>query len=68
MLQLVDMRYHMISAGMTIGKDRPKNITMVIKNVDRSLIQSLNNSIRSTFQNLCFFIPRTILQQNEHGK
>lgn len=58
MLQLVAMRYHMISAGMTTGKDKPTNITKVIKNVNRSLNHCLNNSRRSTFQKLCFFIPQ----------
>ena len=58
MLQLIDKRYHMISAGMTTGIERPMNIRVVIKNVDMSLPQCLNNWSRSTFQNLCFFIPR----------
>lgn len=57
MLQLVAMRYHMISAGMTTGNDRPRNISKVIKKVDRSLSHSLNNSRRSVVQTLCFFIP-----------
>lgn len=59
-LQLMDIRYHMISAGITTGSDRPTNIRKVMKNVPMSLIQSLNNSNKSIFQNLCFFIPATI--------
>lgn len=33
------------------------NISKVIKNVEMSLIHSLNSSVRSTFQKLGFFIP-----------
>jgi hypothetical protein len=47
----------MISAGMTTGSDKNMNITSVIRNVLMSLIHSLNSTMRSTFQKLCFFIP-----------
>lgn len=56
MLKLIEDRYQRMSVGMTTGSDSPTNISAVSKKVPMSLIQSLNSSIRSTFQKRCFRI------------
>lgn len=58
----------MINAGMTTGSDRATNIKTVMKKADISLPHCLNRSIRSTRQNRCFFIARTIPRQNPRCK
>lgn len=53
----MDHRNQRIKLGITTGRDKPMNISKVIKNVEMSLIHNLNCSTRSTSQKLGFFIP-----------